>query len=287
MANKFFERLANALLKSGAMALIDRVFKKEGHDAPQAPPPSSPTPRQKTHPWRLCPVGEHWVRPHPLRVPKSDKHPDGVTTRDTDCRNNPVRGKKKIAIKDYLHPHEIHAIAEGRFKDLTGPPAVGKLPYENSDKYDALIRGWTKYWNEVFQPKDLLDPDLVKALIGSESGFRLNPPKQNAGIAGKANGLIQLTDQAIKALQNPDGELRDRLVKMSSEDASDPNIAICAGIRWLYHKKAQASHDLKREATWLEGIAKYKSYLKDMRSRKKPDPEGMKKIREDYGKLKQ
>lgn len=132
--------------------------------------------------------------------------PHRRTTRNTGCRVNPRRGKKKVPIKDYLHPHEMHAIADTHFKDLTGPPASGKLPYEDGDKYDALIRGWTRYWNEVFQPKDPLDPGLIKALIATESGFRLEPPVQNAGAAGNANGLIQLTDQTIRILQDPDGD---------------------------------------------------------------------------------
>lgn len=60
-------------------------------------------------------------------------------------------------------------IADNYFSSLAGPPTAGKLPYENSDRYDMLIRGWTRYWNDVLQPRDLLDPDLVKALIGTES----------------------------------------------------------------------------------------------------------------------
>ena len=156
---------------------------------------------------------------------------------------------------------------------------------KDADKYDSFIRGWTKYWNDVFNPDTPLDPNLVKALIASESSFELKPPVQRAGAAGKARGLIQLTDQAIKALGNPKGELSDHLVKMSSAQASDPNVSICAGIRWLYQKKKLASNKLNREATWMEGIAEYKSYLNDIISGKDPNPTGMRTIKNHYGKF--
>lgn len=182
-------------------------------------------------------MGEHWVTPHLMHVPVSETNPDGITTRHTGCRKNPVRG-------------------------------------------------WSKYWNEVFQPAVPLDPDLVKALIASESGFNPTPAEQDAGVAGKARGLIQLTDQAIKALQDVDGELRNHLVEMLRADASDPNIAICAGIRWLFHKQYLATHRLGREATWMEGIAEYKAYLKDMVSGKTTDPDGMSNINRWYRELK-
>jgi len=224
---------------------------------------------------------------HPLHVPISEKNPDGITTRNTGCRKNPTRGKRKTVIQDYLHPNEIHAIADQYFKNLSGPPASGRLSeFSDADKFDAFIRGWTQYWNEVLNPTEPLDPDLVKALIATESSFKLKPPAQNAGAAGKARGLIQLTDQAIRALKDPNGELKDHLVEMIPEEASDPNVAISAGIRWLFHKKVLAANRLKREATWMEGIAEYKAYLKDMISGKDPNPKGMQKIQYFYRKLK-
>lgn len=32
-------------------------------------------------------------------------------------------------------------------------------------------------------------------------------------------------------------------------------------LRWLFHKKRLASVKLKREASWIEAVAEYKSYL--------------------------
>lgn len=63
-----------------------------------------------------------------------------------------------------------------------------------------------------------LDPNLVKALIGSESSFITNPKQQNAGVAGKARGLIQLTDQAVKTLSVSNNEIKDHYVKISQKD---------------------------------------------------------------------
>jgi hypothetical protein len=293
VVKNLFEAFAGSLIRRGVKAIVDRALKKI---EPSPKPPSRPVPpaekpkaeEPKVHPWRLCPVGEHWVRVHEMRVAVSDAHPDGKTIRRTGCRNNPVRGKKKSVIQDYLHPDEIQLIAEERFSDLTGPPASGKLSeFGNSDKYDDLIRGWAKYWNEVLQPADPLDPDLVKALIASESGFRIDPEPRSAGAGGEALGLMQLTEQTVKALGNPEGELKGKhLVKISKAEARDANIAICAGIRWLFYKRQRASVRLKREATWMEGVAEYKSYLKDIQSGKNPNPDGMRNIEDKYGKQK-
>jgi len=179
-------------------------------------------------------------------------------------------------------------IADKHFSSLSGPPAAGKLPeyVVGADKFDHFIRGWTKYWNDVFRPDEPLDPDLIKALIASESSFELKPLSQNAGAAGQAHGLIQLTDQTIKALGDPKGELLNHLVKISTEDTSDPNLSIGAAVRWLFRKRELASLRLKRQATWREGIAEYKAYLKDMASGKDPNPAQMKKLDHIYGRLK-
>lgn len=32
---------------------------------------------EKTHPWRLCPIGKHYVREHQEHIPPSKKHSDG------------------------------------------------------------------------------------------------------------------------------------------------------------------------------------------------------------------
>ena len=241
----------------------------------------------KSHSWRLCPIGEHWVTDHPLWVPSTDKRPGYHTTREGHCAANPTRGKTKV-IKDYLTAEEMHMIADKHFSDLSGPPASEKLPEYvfGADKFDHFIRGWVKYWNDIFKPDEPLDPDLVKALIATESDFRLKPPSPHAGSAGNAHGLIQLTDQAIKALGDPNGELMNHLVKVSEEDISEPNLSIGAAVRWLFRKRELASRRLKRQATWREAIAEYKSYLPNMVSGKDPNPEQMQKLDNIYKRLK-
>lgn len=118
------------------------------------------------HPWRLCPLGEHWVVSHPMHVPPSANNPDGsVVTRHGHCHSNPSG-------KDSIYSDEITEIANKHFTDLVGAPTPDDLGFKHGNDFDSLIRGWTKYWNEVLNPKELLDPNIVKALIATESGFR-------------------------------------------------------------------------------------------------------------------
>ena len=271
-------------------ALFKKLFKKAANEALKAIKKGTKTEddvkSEKAHSWRLCPIGENWVTDHPLWVPPTDKRPGYHTTRDGHCADNPKRGKNNI-IKDYLTAAEMQMMADKHFANLSGPPSSGNLSeYIGADNFDQFIRGWTKYWNDLFKPEEPLDPDLVKALIATESGFRLEPPTPNAGVAGKAHGLIQLTDQAIKALGDPNGELLNHLVKISTEDTSDPNLSIGAAVRWLFRKRDLASHRLKRQATWREAIGEYKSYLPDMTSGKDPNPEQMQKLDAIYKRLK-
>jgi hypothetical protein len=283
--------MAETKIDQWVKALFKKLFKKAANEAVKAIKKETKTKdaaeSEKSHSWRLCPIGEHWVTDHPLWIPPTDKRPGYQTTRDGHCATNPKRGKAKV-VKDYLTAEEMQMMADKNFSNLSGPPASGKLPeyVVGADNFDQFIRGWTKYWNDIFKPDESLDPDLVKALIATESGFRLKPPAPSAGVAGKAHGLIQLTDQAIKALCKPGGELLNHLVKISTEDTSDPNLSIGAAVRWLFRKRDLASHRLKRQATWREAIAEYKSYLPDMVSGKDPNPEQMQKLDDIYKRLK-
>ncbi len=90
-----------------------------------------------------------------------------------------------------------------------------------------------------------------------------------------ARGLIQITDQARKILNNPDGELKEHLVHLNQDDLYDPNASICAGIRWLFQKQKLTTNRLGRKANWEESIAEYKGYLKDIVSGENPNPTGM------------
>jgi hypothetical protein len=54
------------------------------------------------------------------------------------------------------------------------------------------------------------------------------------------------------------GELKEYLLTATRQDLNDPNTNICAGIRWLFHKRKLVCSHLKREATWDEVIYDYK-----------------------------
>ncbi len=206
-----------------------------------------PKPKQ-VHQWRLCPLGEHWVITHPMNT-KSGK----ITTRHGHCAKNPSK-------KDQIYSNELKYIADKFFDGLSGPPSNKTLGFPQGNKFDKYIRGWTKYWNEVFEPKEKLDPDLVKALIATESGFRTQLRIKDGRGQGHANGLMQVTDSTQKILHDEKGELSDHLVNVDQKDLKDPNLNIAAGIRWLFRKKEIASSRLKREATWVETIIFYKGY---------------------------
>ena len=220
------------------------------------------------HPWRLCPIGQHRVRDHARRGTKGVKQ---------FCRKNPSG-------RDQIYLHEIQEVAEREFKNLDGPPCAYDLDFPNGNEYDALIRGWTKYWNEIFQPSDPLDPDLVKALIATESGFRTKAKIRAGKRAGWARGLLQVTDWTQSTLSDEEGELKEHLVNVDQKDMTDPNANLVAGIRWLFRKRETASAKLKRQATWEEAIADYKAYLGDIKKGKTQRP--MKDLRNFYERLK-
>jgi len=148
------------------------------------PPKRKPKQPKKTHSWRLCAPGNHWVRTHSLRVPPSLKDPDGSIS-------------------------------------------------------------WTKYWNDVLKPSTPLDPDIVKALIASESGFdpTILANKKNKN---SARGLMQITNDTRKILGDEKGELKDHYLTLTRDDLNDPSLNICAGIRWLFRKAEIASGLLGR-----------------------------------------
>lgn len=218
--------------------------------------PSKPKadPPKKAHAWRLCPPGEHWVRTHPLRVPPSKDNPAGsVTTRNGHCARNPTG-------KDQLYPDEIQEIGAHNFSQISEKPRPIDLGFAGKYKgnqYDDLIAGWTKYWNEVFEPKVPLDPDIVKALIASESGFDPNilANKKNKN---SARSLMQITNDTRIILADEKGELKDHFLTLTREELNHPSNNICAGIRWLFRKHAIASSRLGRTATWEEAVAEFK-----------------------------
>ncbi len=236
------------------------------------PPPKKPD----VHPWRVCPYGEHWVKTHPLHIPPSKTHPSGeITTRHEHCAHTPSG-------KDQLYPDEIKEISNQHFSDLKNLPCSLALGFANGGKYDDVIAGWTQYWNDILKPVEPLDPNMVKALIATESRFLpsllADKKKQNS-----ARGLMQITNATRKILDDPTGEIKDHYITATREDLNDPSINICAGIRWLFRKKAWASKNLNHEASWEDAVAAYKGTSTVTPERAK---ELMGRFREKYEALK-
>jgi hypothetical protein len=224
--------------------------------------------KSKVHPWRKCPVGQHWVGSHPLHVPVSAKNPEGITIRDGHCRNNPSG-------KDQIYADELIRISEEHFGSVTNLPSADNLDKENGNDYDRLIAGWTQYWNEVLKPTTQLDPNLVKTLISTETDFKVNA-KTLASRGNWARGLMQITYESIEILKSEKGELRNFLVNIDQGDAFDPNLNIAAGVRWLFHKKALLEKKVKSPVSWEEAVMEYKSYSINLR---KKDPKAIRQWR--------
>ncbi|MDR3606843.1 MAG: transglycosylase SLT domain-containing protein [Oligoflexia bacterium] len=113
----------------------------------------------------------------------------------------------------------------------------------------------------MLKPTEHLDPNLVKALIGSESDF--NPNRlANKKDPDSARGLMQVTNESREILNDDGGEIKDHHITATRNDLNDPNINICAGVRWLFHKRALFSNTLKRQASWLETVSGYKGTKK-------------------------
>ncbi|HVE44862.1 MAG TPA: transglycosylase SLT domain-containing protein [Gammaproteobacteria bacterium] len=230
---------------------------------------------EKVHPWRRCGKGEHLVCEHIVHVPPSKKHLDGnKAICHEHCAKNPSQ-------KDELSFSEIQYISTNYFANLKGLPTANVLTneYPSADNYDVEIRGWTQYWNDIFKLPDPLDPDFVKALIGTESSFDLKP-KGNS----KAFGLMQLLPETFSILRNINGELKDYLICLSKDHYLDASANICSGIRWIFQKKKLAGAKLKRESTWEEAIIEYKGYWHAIETG--IDPEPMRKLRRFYRALK-
>lgn len=201
------------------------------------------------NPWRQCPIGYHWVKQH-------DRQKKTLEDVDPHCRRNPSN-------KDLLKGEEMDFISK---TDLfLNPPikASGNhlnmrlVSLEKQNQFDELISGWTAYWNDVLKPKTPLHPNIVKALIASESTFKLKSKAKNEEV-GFARGLIQITEETQGILKNTKGEIKNNYVILSDDEIWEPNKNICAGVRWLFQKKYLLDHRLKKETSWKEVLMEYK-----------------------------
>lgn len=196
------------------------------------------------------------VREHTLHVPVSEKNPSGVTIRDQHLRRLPGTYLKRGEIVEIFRNYERRGISY---------PTSGKIPeHKNSDKYDELIAVWTDFFNEKLKTDPPLDPDIFKALLASESGFRVHTPENKI-----AFGIAQITKQAWAILQNPKGETKEFIFSdIRQKDLRDPGFAIPMGIRWLIYKSKRAAAKLGRQPTHEDIILEYKGLLKSKTSYK-------------------
>lgn len=161
-------------------------------------------------------------------------------------------------------------------------PAKRRLTekYKNADKYDEIIAVWTDFFNKKFMADSPLDPDIVKALISSESDF-IPDPLGNRKIA---IGIAQITKKTLKILLDPKGEASSFIFKnIRQKDLKDPSISIPMAVRWLHRKKETAASKLKSAPEHEDIILEYKGLLKSNSAYKKS---GLKKYREAYAALK-
>jgi predicted nucleotidyltransferase len=224
------------------------------------------------HPWRTCPYGEHWVVRHP-------RYSLGKRVQDVDglCRKNP-RGK------DIFRGDEIDLISKtSPFKDtlLLPCPYTGKDKVSNSDKFDVLIAGWCKYWNDIFKPDIPIDPNFVKALIESESTFNPNSFAKNKKITGASRGLVQLTEQSLRILKDKKGEIKDHYIELSGKELFEPSKNICAAIRWMFRKREILQKRLGRSPSWVEVVVEYKGLGKQLQT----DGKEAKRIMDKFHKM--
>jgi hypothetical protein len=212
------------------------------------------------------------VRAHPRKVPLSQKNPAGVTIVDRHPRR--IHGPA-------LSANDIRSIASTYDRKKITYPADDALDFKDGSKYDELIAIWVDYFNKRFgvaPPNAPLDPDVIKALIASESEFKRDPRNP------KAIGIAQITPAALKALLNPEGEVKELIFKgIRQMDLKDPEIAISMGIRWIFRKRRLAEGKLGRSPTPEEIILEYKGLLKSSRDYQQ---KALDNFRKNYARLK-
>lgn len=67
----FVKRIGEKILNQAIRESLKKIFprKRNKSDKQEQPPQQRDAEPLKSHPWRLCPIGQHWVQTHPLTVP--------------------------------------------------------------------------------------------------------------------------------------------------------------------------------------------------------------------------
>jgi hypothetical protein len=90
---------------------------------------------KKAHPWRICPIGKHYVKEHLIHTVPSKSHPDGMTvTCHEHCASNQ-------SSKDELSHYEIQYIDNTYFSNLQAT-------------WEEAIIEYKGYWDEVEAGED-------------------------------------------------------------------------------------------------------------------------------------
>lgn len=74
--DKYYQKKIFSFIIETAKSILKHVLnKKENNVEKEQPNSSSQLEENKIHPWRLCGIGRHSVRTHPLTVPATKKRP--------------------------------------------------------------------------------------------------------------------------------------------------------------------------------------------------------------------
>ena len=188
------------------------------------------------------------VRSHERHVQKDANHPDGVTI---------VRQHLRRVFGSTMSLDDLRATYKNFERRNLKLPTPGRLAVPNADSYDEVIAVWTAYFEQHYNQSQSLTPNVVKALIGSESDFQAKPRNR------LADGITQITPATLKILQDGHGEAKDFIFKgIRRVDLQDPSVAIPLAIRWLFRKRETARARLGREPSAEEIILEYKGLLK-------------------------
>ena len=88
------ERIIQSLIGRLVKKALDAILDKSSEDSSlEKGPMESKKKYEKNHPWRLCPMGKHWVITHPLTVPTNANGVERMTTRHGHCRTNPGKSE--------------------------------------------------------------------------------------------------------------------------------------------------------------------------------------------------
>lgn len=193
----------------------------------------------------------------------------------------------------------IQVIQKYNLKKYEHKLDASKLPKSYFDRdynrYDKEIIKAVNHWNEYFtkqkySPSELLDPNLVKAMIVRESqmGYLLskdsfdlmqigNPADKTLAHMRPDHGYETRANEFIpKGLRKTELQKKQGFEHMSysyPQDKKGPNVntaedSIFWGVRWLFHKAQYMPQISKKPLerkwrTWKQAVVKYNSQIKD------------------------